>query len=620
MRSIPVVMGSLVVSLTLVALHAATPEGTALFRDVAQETGLTFEHDNGGRGDFYLPEIMGSGVALFDYDNDGDLDIYLVQGRPLDGRGAPAAAAAVAANAKSRGSRLFRNELINATGGRSSGSGNGREPRAGAGAALRFTDVTEAAGVGLDAVGMGAATGDIDNDGDLDLLVTAFGRNVLFRNNGNGTFTDITKTAGVDDRRWNTSAAFLDYDRDGDLDLFIASYVDFTVAANKLCADPVGARDYCSPKAYRPASARLFRNEGRDSGGGANAGSSGAGSDGAGGGSARFTDVSDAAGITRAYGNGLGVAVGDYNGDGWLDLYVANDATPNQLWINTQHGTFEDRGLLSGTAVNAEGNPEGSMGIASGDYDNDGDEDLFVTNLVGETHVLYVNDGRGNFEDARTRAALRTPTAAYTGFGTKWFDYDDDGRLDLFIANGAVNIVEALRGQPFPFRQINQLFRQGDGGRFIETTKDGGPALALSEVSRGAAFGDIDNDGDIDIVVANNNGPARLLLNEAGRPRGHWITIRAEQIAATASGGVVDRWAFGARVGIERRGQPTLWRRVGSDGSYLSASDPRVHIGLGASAQIDAVIIEWPDGRRERWTSIKADQLVTLKRGSGSSL
>ena len=325
--------------------------------------------------------------------------------------------------------------------------------------------------------------------------------------------------------------------------------------------------------------------------------------------------MTESSGISKADGAGLGVATGDYNGDGWLDLYVANDATPNQLWINRHDGTFVDEGLLSGAASNAAGNPEGSMGIASGDFDRDGDEDLFVTNIVGETFALYVNDGHGNFEDARARTGLAAPTAAFTGFGTDWFDYDNDGWLDLFVANGAVNIIEAQRGQPLPFRMRNQLFHNTGTGAFEETSADGGPAFARAEIGRGAAFGDIDNDGDVDVVVTNNGGPVRLLLNQSDR-KNHWLEISARQDG-------VNRFAFGAWIGVElaepdqRDPRPTIWRRVRTDGSYLSASDVRVHVGLGASAAVAGVIVQWPDGQRERFTGVAVDRVVTLRRGSG---
>jgi enediyne biosynthesis protein E4 len=552
------------ISLCLLSLTSTQPAQKPLFVESAVATGLDFTHLNGASGQYYMPEVMGAGVALFDYDNDGDLDVFLVQGGPLGG--------SQAAGAIGPTSRLFRNDVsIDASG-----------PRK-----LRFTDVTTKAGVGLRGYGMGAAIGDYDNDGNLDLFVTTLGPDTLYHNNGDGTFIDVTSVAGVSDPLWSTSAAFLDYDRDGDLDLFVANYLDFTIADNKVCHDPVGARDYCSPRAYRPVPDRLYRNEGKG----------------------HFANVTETAGIARADGNGLGVTVGDYNGDGWLDLYVANDATPNQLWINQRNGTFADEGLLSGAALNAAGNPEGSMGIASGDVDADGDEDLFVTNIVGETFVLYVNDGRGAFEDARVRAGLARPTAAFTGFGTDWFDYDNDGWLDLFVANGAVNIIEAQRGQPAPFRMKNLLFHNTGGGGFEDTSAAGGPAFARAEISRGAAFGDLDNDGDTDLVVTTNNGPARLLLNQADA-RAHWLQVRLQQDSG-------ERFGFGARVGLERTGKPTLWRRVRTDGSYLSASDLRVHFGLGATTTIDGVIVEWPDGQRERWKDVAADRLVTLRRSTG---
>jgi hypothetical protein len=528
-----------------------------LFVEAAAASGLSFTHVNGASGAYYMPELIGSGVALIDYDNDGDLDVFLVQGGALGPDGT---------TATSQTSRLFRNDL----------------PPGGSHRQLHFTDVTARAGVGLRAYGMGAAVADYDNDGDMDLFVTSFGPDTLFRNNGDGTFSDVTAAAGVSDPLWSTSAAFFDYDRDGDLDLFVANYLDFTVAGNKSCTDSTGARDYCGPRAYRPAPDRLYRNEGNG----------------------RFTNVTEAAGIGRADGAGLGVAVGDYNGDGWLDLYVANDATPNQLWINRRDGTFIDEGLLSGAALNAAGNPEGSMGIASGDMDGDGDEDLFVSNISGETFALYRNDGHGNFEDVRVAAGIASVTASLTGFGTDWFDYDNDGWLDAFVANGAVNTIAALRGQPAPFRMRNLLLRNNGSGRFVDVTGEAGAALAPAEIGRGAAFGDLDNDGDTDIVVTNNNGPARLLLNTAAGT--HWLQVRLTQDSG-------NRFAFGARVGLERAGRPTSWRRVKTDGSYLSASDPRIQFGLGGTPAIDAVVVQWPDGRLQRWNDISADRLITLR-------
>ena len=306
------------------------------------------------------------------------------------------------------------------------------------------------------------------------------------------------------------------------------------------------------------------------------------------------------------------MATGDYNGDGWPDLFVANDATPNQLWINRQDGTFVDQGLASGTAFNAAGNPEGSMGIASGDVDADGDEDLFVTNIIGETYVLYTNDGKGIFEDVRVAWGLARPTAAFTGFGTDWIDYDNDGWLDLFIANGAVNVIAAQRGQPVPFRMKNQLFRNTGQGKFVETSAAAGPAFDVADVGRGAAFGDLDNDGDTDIVVTSNGGGVKLLLNRTTESAAgqHWLQVRLEQ-----AGG--NRFGVGALVSVERAGRPTLVRRVRTDGSYLSAGDMRVHFGLGPSRAPDAVVVQWPDGQRERWTAVAGGRTVTLRRGTG---
>jgi enediyne biosynthesis protein E4 len=343
--------------LLILALAGAAPP---LFRDASEESGLRFRHFTGSSGEYFMPEIMGAGAALLDYDGDGDLDVFLVQGTMLDVAKPASGSPFPPAAGQPPGHRLFRNDLRPGPSGR-------LEPH--------FTDVTEQAGLAGEGYGMGVAVGDYDNDGHPDLYLTAFGHNVLYHNNGNGTFTDVTATAGVDDPRWSTSASFCDYDRDGKLDLFVANYLAFTVAGSKACFESMGGRDFCNPSAYRALPSRLFHNEG----------------------GGRFKDVSESAGITRAFGPGLGVACADFNGDGRPDFYVANDGAPNQLWIGRSDGTFEDQGLLSGTAYNADGLPQGSMGLAVGDFDGDGDEDILVTNLPREGNALYVNDGAGHF-------------------------------------------------------------------------------------------------------------------------------------------------------------------------------------------------------------------------------
>src|SRR5437660_304967 len=483
------------------------PSQVPLFREVAEEVGLKFHHFTGATGEFYMPEIMGSGVALFDYDNDGDLDVYLIQGATFDPAQDPRHAKFPSPAGWKPANRLFRN-LLSETG------------------KLQFVDVTEQAGVGHVGYGMGVAVGDYDNDGFQDLYVTNFGRNVLYHNNGDGTFTDVTAKAGVDDPRWSTSAAWVDYDRDGRLDLFVANYLDVTVRGNKHCYAPTGERDYCTPKMYQPVPARLFHNRGDGT----------------------FQDVTEAAGIAAAVGPGLGIVCADFNGDGWPDIYVANDGAAAHLWINQRNGTFKETSLLSGTAYSVDGLPQAGMGVATGDFDGDGDQDIFKTNLTNEGANLYVNDGHGNFNDASAEFGLLLPTFPYTGFGTEWFDYDNDGRLDLFIANGAANRMESLRGSPDPCGQPNQLFHnEADGKKFREMKGATGPAFAKAEVSRGAAFGDIDNDGAMDIVVANNNGPLRLLLNQShSLNRNHWLLVRLE-----ASHG--NRLGIGAPVEVRRK-------------------------------------------------------------------
>ena len=553
------------------ALGAGSPP---LFRDVADESGLRFRHFTGSTGEYFMPEIMGSGGALLDYDGDGDLDVYLVQGTTLDSGKPPSKSPFPPAPGQPPGHRLFRNDLRRGPSGQ-------LEPH--------FTDVTEQAGLAHVGYGMGVAVGDYDNDGHPDLYLTSFGHNVLYHNNGDGTFSDVSTAAGVDDPRWSTSASFCDYDRDGRLDLFVANYLAFTTAGNKTCFEPMGGRDFCSPSAYRGLPPRLFHNDG----------------------GGRFRDVSEAAGITRAFGPGLGVACADFNGDGEPDFYVANDGAANQLWINRGNGTFEDQGLQSGTAYSADGLPQGSMGLAVGDFDGDGDEDIFVTNLPREGSALYVNDGKGRFQDRTEAWGLRAATMRTTGFGTDWFDYDNDGRLDLFVANGAVNMVQALRGNPYPFNERSLLFHNSGGASFQDVGTEAGAALELSGVSRGAAFGDVNGDGGVDVLVTNNNGPARLLLNQVGS-RGHWLQVRLRGVEDNADG-------QGARVALLRKGAAPLWRRAHTDGSYLSARDVRVHFGLGASPALERVLVRWPSGRIESWSGLSVDRTVDLRQGTGKA-
>ena len=400
----------------------------------------------------------------------------------------------------------------------------------------------------------------------------------------------MTRDAGVGDPRYSASSAFLDYDGDGDPDLYVTNYVSFTIQGNRRCGEE--RRDYCAPGVYQPLPDRLFRNEGNG----------------------RFTDRSEEAGLGRSFGAGLGVVAVDLDLDRRVDIYVANDGTPNQLWINQGDGTFQDQGLVSGTAYNIDGVAEAGMGVTAADFDGDGDEDLFVTHNKKETNTLYLNGRQAGFADVTSRFGLANASVPYSGFGTLWFDYDNDGWLDLFVANGAVVMDDRQPADsPYPYAQENQLFR-GDGtGRSREIGSDvAGSALDLVEVSRGAAFGDIDNDGDVDIAVSNNNGPARLLLNQVGS-RNHWLGIRL--LGDGSARPAVDQ----AKVALFRKGRAPLWRRCHRDGSYLSANDSRVLFGLGSSNDVERLEVHWPDGPCESWSGVEADRYVTLRKGTGRS-
>ena len=550
----------------------ATPHGE-MFADVAPETGLRFEHDNGRTGELYFVEPVGAGAVLADFDNDGDLDAFLVQGRTLrrdDDFTTPPA---------NGGGRLLRNDLL---------------PDGGS---LHFTDVTGDSGLRAFGYGMGATTGDFDNDGRIDLYLTCFGANQLWRNVSQGgelRFEDVTARAGVGDDRWSTSATFTDLDGDGWLDLFVTSYVNFRLASHRPCRSPGGRPDYCGPQSYEGEPDRLFWNRG-----------------------GTFVDITAEAGLLDSPSSGLGVVAADLDLDGRIDLYVANDLRRNFLWHNLgsqpgQPPRFENIGLESGTAVSMLGRAQASMGVVAGDVDNDGDDDLFMTHLGADTNTFYANDGHGQFDDRSVASGLGAPSLEWTGFGTALLDFDNDGWLDVVVANGAVKVIEeqARAGDAFPLKQPNQLFVNREG-TFAEVSAEAGQEFRRQEVSRGVAIGDVDNDGHSDILLANNSGPARLLLNRV-RNDNAWLGLRL----VNRDG----RDALGARVEVLRAGGQPLWRRAASDGSYLSAGDPRVLVGLGAAPGETTVRVWWPEGGSESWTGLEAGRYHTLTAGQGQPL
>ena len=492
---------------------------------------------------------MGPGAGLLDYDNDGDLDLYLVQSGYLDGTGTPPPP-----DATDLRGRLYRNDLEVAADG-------SRE--------LRFTDVTAESGIDARAYGMGVAAGDYDNDGCVDLYLTHYGPNQLYRNDCDGTFTDVSRASGTDDAAWSVPASFVDVDRDGWLDLFVGNYLVYAPERRVTCASESGLPDYCPPERYRAAPDRLYRNRGDGT----------------------FADVTVEAGLAGAFGPGLGVATADFDGNGWIDVFVANDQQENQLWLNRGDGRFEDVGLMSGTALGASGALKADMGVDAGDFDNDGDPDLFMTDLTTQGSTFYVNDGSARFEEQSARAGIRVVSLPFTGFGAGWFDYDNDGWLDLLAVNGLVtqNLDALGPDNPFPLQQPNQLLRNLGDGRFADVTARAGPALALSEVSRGAAFGDVDNDGDTDVVVANAEGPARLLINEVGHDR-RWLGLR---LVGDPPGGPrrAEAEGSGAASGTCRargwRSCGTAPRRCGAARGRTAATPPRTTRGCSpASARM----------------------------------
>ncbi len=527
------------------------------FIDVTADSGIRFRHVNGAKGDYHLPETIGSGGAFFDYDIDGDLDLYLVNSGDLTGTDSDGTDTSI----------LYRN------------NGDGT-----------FTDVTDTAGVGNSGnYGMGAACGDYDNDGDSDLYVTNFGANVLYRNNGDGTFTIVTETAGVGDALWGTSATFFDYDRDSYLDLYVANYVLYSLDVPYRPCGVHGIRTHCHPKNFDGAPDRLYRNNGDGT----------------------FTDATQAAGFGGIggphSGKGLGVVAADFNNDGEPDVYVANDDTPNFLFYNNGDGTFTETGLLAGCAFSFDGVAQAGMGVDAGDFDGDGNLDIFVTNLSHETNALYRNNGDGTFSDIVYEANLGKESYLFVGFGTRFFDYDNDGYSDIFIANG--HIIEAIAQvtDVLTYAQRNQLFHNNGDGTFTEVSFKSGPYFRREGVSRGAIFGDYDNDGDTDIVVTQSNQPAELLRNDGGNRR-NWVRIK---LVGTAS----NRDGIGARVTVTA-GAKSQMQEVRTGLSYLSSNDPREIFGLGDHTRIDRLEIRWPSGIVQVLENLEVNrEIVVVEKG-----
>jgi hypothetical protein len=537
--------------LAVSCLLAEHGHGDVRFSDVTVAAGIDFTHASGAGGRKYMNETVGSGGAFLDYDSDGDLDIYLLNGAAVPGH--PLAMAPTNA--------LYRN------------SGDGH-----------FDDVTKAVSAGDTGYAMGCTVGDIDNDGDLDLYVTNFGANVLYRNDDGGDgrhFADIGEQAGVDDDRWGSGCAFADVDADGFVDLYVATYTDFSYDGHRVCREGGGDLQlYCGPEAYGGVSDVLFRNLG----GGA------------------FDDITVAAGLDQSVGKELGVLFGDVDVDGDVDLYLASDQTQNFLFLNNGQGRFDEQSLYAGTAYSEDGEAEGGMGVHLGDYDTDGWPDLFVSNFQWETNTLYRSLGDGRYRDVTGAAGLGRTSLAYLGWGTRLFDVDNDGDLDLFVANGHPERDIALY-QNATFAQRNQLFVNDGLGRFREVTDVAGTALSVVAVSRGAAFGDYDDDGDVDILVTNCEGPPTLMRNDGAGPD-NWLRVRLE---GTAS----NRAAIGARVELVS-GSLQLQDQVLGGSSYLSQSDLRLHFGLGSRDVVDVLRVYWPSGHVDELPEIATNQEVLI--------
>ena len=538
------------------SLRAGAAVNAVRYVDVAGSAGISFQHDNAASPEKYLIETMGSGCGWIDYDQNGLLDLYLVNGasrRPNTSKHALRSA-------------LYRN------------NGDGT-----------FTDVTIKAGVDAEGLfGMGAAVGDYDNDGFPDLFVLGYGRCILFHNNGNGTFTDVTDRAGVGNiRKWGSSAAWFDYDNDGLLDLVIANYVDWSPEQNFWCGDKgPGLRSYCHPDVYRGQPPTLYHNNGDGT----------------------FSDVSKRSGVGIRPGNGLGVVTFDYDNDGWQDIFITNDQMPNFLFHNNRDGTFREIGYSAGVAVGIDGQFEAGMGTDAADTIGSGRSDLIVTHLDQQLARLYQNVGEGYFEDATFRSKISYATFHLSGFGTRFMDYDNDGARDLFMANGHVLDNIQRYHAATTYAEPKLMFRNVGHGIFENVSDQLGPDFLLPRVSRGAAIGDFDNDGDLDIIISNNGQAPQLLRNDGGNAN-HWFQLL---LIGTRS----NRDAVGARVKVTA-GDLVLYDEKKGGMSYQSAQDPRLHFGLGQHTTVEEVEIKWPSGELTKLTSMKSNQFLAIEEGKG---
>jgi hypothetical protein len=548
-----------------------------LFEEATSRAGLDFNHEPGPISLYQVPQVTGSGCAFLDFDRDGLLDIFLVN--QAAGAGYEGVTTPVRHEGGGPTHRLYRQQ----EGG-------------------TFVDVTRGSGLDVTDVGQGVAVGDVNNDGFPDIYLACYGPDRLFLNRRDGTFADVTESAGIDNLLWGTACVFFDFDRDGWLDLFVANYVDYHTT--RRCADPGGPQEFCNPKTFVGTPHKLYRNETGDliaQGASASETSQGV----------RFRDVSLSSGIARKAGPGLGVVAADFDGDQWPDLFVANDGAPNFLWINHHDGTFAEEAVLRGCAYDLTGHAQANMGIAVGDIDGDGRLDLFVTHFQGEMNALYRNAASEGFEECAVDRGLGAASLPYTKWGTAFFDVDHDGDLDLAIVNGRVKRSESpsAPGGWQSYAEPNQLFLNDGSGNFLEHVSGAEAFCNRREVYRGLAVGDVDNDGDLDMLVTTVAGPALLYLNVAPKI-GHWLMIRAIEPA------LGERDAYGALVTVHAGGRQWV-RAVNPAFSFLSSNDPRVHFGLGQIERVDRISVTWADGTQELFDGCGVDQHLVVRRGEG---